>query len=523
MNKVKEEKMANDKWQNQKKLKKTVMLMIAVLMLILLFFLIALHALNTKQTQKQEAILSGEFQSIKDILEYYGCEFKSVKNSDLEGFLYDIYTSFKYDLYTQEKSNEKFYNEVIEKIASFLHYKNFCLLDETKEEKIEIKVFCGDGKIQKIVINGKEDYFIYKDSQMSLSKYKDLRITEASYQAPELIQCIQNDWSSSTEFGTREAIFQNYYIYFEEGVQTRTIDGKIYHMIFTPKYQNTVINDLAVGANQQEIVDKLGEPTFQNQEKTILGYKTKEAYVFFEKDEISIYQNNQETKMDSFFELVDAFLEEKYSFKEFMNQLTDLWPDYEEYTYDEQTVFLSYPNKGMDIKINYDDIDGIVLYNNVGIGQQKLNQYLEHTEFVAQLQVDNVYQAEQRRYQKQIQWKEKCTQYREKYEKEDTKNRGEIYDYYMKMSQNQSIISVYFIAQNPDFVNCELNENVDTYVWLNEYCFAYSVKGKGIYYYDLKNQAKGVITAGDENHNYKIKSYENGILYYDASSIGVQY
>lgn len=506
--------------QNQN-MKKNIAIMIAVLVAILLIFLIALHYIQTKEEEKQEAFLSGQFRSIQDILEYYGCELKRTRDSELENFSMDIYAIMKYDLYTDDESNEDFYQNVLEEIAKFLNYSSFRLIDESKEEKIEIQVFCGNSKIQKIVINGIEDYFIYMDSQINLKKYKELKTTDFYVESAELINCLQNNWSTETSFGTRETIFQNYYVYFDEGIQARTIDSKIYNIVFTNRYQNPVINGLTVGLENKTIIANLGEPTFQNEDQSIIGYKSDEMYVFFEADQISVYRNTQEGKFSDFLDLVDDFLEEKYTFKEFMNELTDIWPDYEEYTYDESSVFLSYPNRGIDIKLNYENMDGIILYNNVGMSQTQVNDYLEHTEFVAQLQVDNVYNAEKRRVEKQKEWSTKCTEYQEEYEAEDARNRGETYDYYMKMSSNGAIMSVYFISKDPAYPNCELNDNIESYVWLNDYCFVYSIYGRGIYYYDLKNQTKGVIVTGDET--YQIKSYEDGVLRYDGTSRELQY
>lgn len=513
----------SQRYQGQKEimLKKIIIIGIAILMVLLCIFLIALNFINTKTEKKQQNIISGQFSSIKEILEHYGCKYKGEKNSELDEFEIDIYTIFKCNLYDGEDSNEKFYNNVINEIAKFVNYTNFRIIDEDKEEQIEIQVLCNNGKIEKILINGIEDYFIYMDSQISLSKYKELKTTDILVQAQEVINCIQNNWNSNIVFGSRESIFQNYYIYFDEGIKTRKINGKIYNIIFTDKYKNPVVNGLNVGMDNRDVISKLGEPTFKNDDMSVIGYKSKDIYVFFEKNQISIYRNTKEEGFDEFFELVDEFLDEKYSLLEFMNELTYLWPDYDEYTYDAETVFLSYPNKGVDIKINYDNMDGIILYNNIGVNQKIVNKYLEHTEFLAQLQVDNVFKAEERRFNNEENLNTKCKEYKEEFEKEDKGNRGEIYDYYMKMSENNSIMCTYFIAKNAEFPNCELNENINSYIWINDYCFAYSIRSKGIYYYDLKNQVKGTIITGDDE--YKIESYENGILKYDEKEIQIQY
>lgn len=513
----------NTKYLNQKKLhtKKIIMIVIAVLTLFLLFFLVILNSLKAKNDEKQQAIFSGTFTSIQHLLEHYGCKYKGMKDSVIDGFEVDIYAIFKYDLYNDDESNEDFYNKLINELAKFQNYISFRIIDESREEEIEIRVVCDGTKIKTIYINGIEDYFIYMDSRINLSKYKAIKEINILAQSEELVNCIQNGWSSNTQFGTRESIFQNYYIYFDEGIKTRTIDGKIYNIIFTKNYVNSVVNGFTVGTENDIIISKLGTPAFKNADESIIGYKSSDMYVFFEKDQISIYRNGQDDGYDEFFELVDKFLDDDYTLLEFMNELTYLWPDYEEYTYDENTVFLSYTNKGIDIKINYDETDGIILYNNIGINKDTINKYLEHTEFVAQLQVDNIYNTEVRRVDKEKKLNAKCDEYEEKYETEDDRNKGKIYKYYAELDSNENIQSIYFVSQNPQFVNSELIEGIGTYAWINEYCFAYSKTGKGIYYYDLKNQIKGTIVTGDEQ--YDIESYENGILKYDEKQINVVY
>lgn len=513
----------NVRYKNQKeeKYRKTIIISIAFLVAILLVFLIALSSISAIKKQNEQIKVNGNFSSIQEILEYYGCKFIKTKDSSEENFYQDIYTIFKYELYEDEKSNEKFYDNVINQIAKFYNYKSFKLIDENKSEKIEIKVVCDGKKVKTIYINGIEDYFIFMDSQISLRKYKELKKVDISVQSPELINCIQNGWNTNVDFGTRETIFQNYFIYFDEGIKTRKINGKIYNIIFTNKYQNQVVNGFTVGTESDIIISKLGTPTFKNKDGSIIGYKSDNLYVFFEKDQISIYRNIEEEGFDEFFKLVDDFLDEKYTLLEFMNELTYLWPDYEEYKYTEDSVFLSYPNKGIDIKMNYDNMDGIILYNNIGVNQQVVNKYLEHTEFVAQLQIDNIYNAEERRVNRENQINQNCKEYKEQFEKDDNRNHSNIYDYYMKMSNNDKIMGVYFISKDGQNPNCELSESIGTYIWLNDYCFIYSVDGKGLYYYDLQSQTRGILKTGDEE--FKIESYENGILKYDDNTIQIQY
>lgn len=508
--------MPKEKYVNQKKqmVKNKVLFVVMLLGLCLLLLLVVLACMqNARQKPKYHLEIS-----LKQALENLDCTLLQMKNSAEKGFEYDLYVDFGHALYEGEVSQENYYHQVIEEVAKCLSYKNFRLLDERKSEPIEIRVICTKDKIQKIWINGREDYFIYHNSQKDLEKYVQIPNTEIAIQAPELVQCLQNQWKPEIDFGTRESIFQNYHVYFEEGLEVRKIDGKIYNIIFTKNYTESVVNGFTVGEKRDIIERELGVPTFKNEDESVIGYKSDEIYLFFEEDQISVYRNTAETGFEDFFELANQFLNQEYSVLEFMNELTDIWPDYETYQYDANRVFLSYPLKGIDVKINDDDLSGIVLYNNIGISGEEIKQYLKSTEFIAKLQMDNVYEAELRRVQNRHSLENKCEEYQVEFEAEDTRNRGEIYDYYADVS-NDKITAIYFISQKAGYPNCELKESIQSYIWAKEDYFIYSVEKKGIFYYDLKQQTKGIILTG--NDTFEIQSLENGILTYDDKEISI--
>lgn len=508
--------MPKEKYVNQKKqmVKNKVLFVVLLLAIVLLLLLVVLAGMQNARKKPKYHLE----ESLKQALKNVDCTLVQVKNSTEEGFEYDIYVDFGHALNEGEVSQENYYYQVIEEVAKCLSYKNFRLLDEQKSEPIEIRVICANRKLQKIWINGREDYFIYYNSQKNLEEYAQIPNTEIAIQAPELVQCIQNQWKPEIDFGTRESIFQNYYVYFDEGLEVRKIDGKIYNIIFTKNYTETVVNGFTVGEKRDIIERELGVPTFKNEDESVIGYKSSDIYLFFEEDQISVYRNTVETGFEDFFELANRFLSQEYSVLEFMNELTDIWPDYETYQYDANRVFLSYPQKGIDIKINDDGLSGIVLYNNVGVASEEIEQYLKSTEFIARLQIDNVYEAELRRLENRRSIQDKCQEYKAKFEAEDTRNRGEIYDYYADVS-NDKITAIYFVSQNAAYPNCELKESIQSYIWAKEDYFIYSVEKKGLYYYDLKQQTKGIILTG--NDTFEIQSLENGILTYDDKNISI--
>ena len=337
--------------------KKIVIVLIAIIFIVLVSLLLFKNFLENNQTPE---LIYDNLTTIKQVIEYHGSKYISEEESNDNNYSLDVYLEFKVKPYEDDNtSNEEYYNELLEDSAKVLYYKNFRMIDEKND--ITVEVICKNGKIDSIIINGIEDYFIYMDSQISMREYKEISKTEITVQSEVLQNCINNSWNTGVYFGERDSIFDEYYIYFDEGLEVRTIDNMIYNVIFTNKYQGNVVNNTYPGMQLENVEDLMGEPTFKDEDLGILGYKGENIYVFFTETEISIYRVTT-ADTDDFFDLADRYLNEELDFLEFMNELTYLWLDYSEYTYDSESVFIAYPLKGVEIKLNYgDDLNGIYI------------------------------------------------------------------------------------------------------------------------------------------------------------------
>mgnify|MGYP003298492579 CR=1 FL=1 len=94
---------------------------------------------------------------------------------------------------------------------------------KTLQDVLNTSILSNDAKIKYIrhqfTCYEKYTKFFYRDNEgLALRK--------------ELNKCIQSNWSYNSEFGTRESIFQNYYIFFDEGIEVRYIGKEIYNIIF---------------------------------------------------------------------------------------------------------------------------------------------------------------------------------------------------------------------------------------------------------------------------------------------------
>ena len=87
----------------------------------------------------------------------------------------------------------------------------------------------------------------------------------------------------------------------------------------------------------------------------------------------------------------------------------------------------------------------------------------------------------------------------------------------MDLNDNNIAITTYFISKDTNYANRELNEPVNSYVWINDYYFIYGVYNKGIYCYDVINGT--ILRLQEGNSNFLIKKIEDNIIYYDNQQI----
>ena len=155
------------------------------------------------------------------------------------------------------------------------------------------------------------------------------------------------------------------------------------------------------------------------------------------------------------------------------------------------------------------------MYNNIKSNMSKIQGYLENTNFVARLQIDSVFEAEQRRVKNLNSQLEKCSEYKRGLEEEKINLIGESfrYDIYPETDANGNIYSMKFISLSEDNPSRELNDSIDYYMWISNDYFVYSKKGKGIYLYNLTNGNVSRVINGSET--YEIKEFKDGILKYD--------
>ena len=251
------------------------------------------------------------------------------------------------------------------------------------------------------------------------------------------------------------------------------------------------------------------------------GYKTKDFYIFFSTDEISVYPNYNYSKdtYTDFEEIVKEYNEsdDENKLNELIDKLTDIWPDYTNYDYDTYFLDISYALRGIKISFSSSSAEGIQIYENYnGKFKEEQPDYSDLTYKVNQSLI-----------------------------LENEKNRKLVFGTIADDSSNEELqfsnifaveygrVSTEDERKNNINIRCKTCEYPDNtlddtiimndYIWADDSHLIYNIQGKGIYMYNAITRQTSVIVEGTET--YKIKDYDKTTktLQYDDTTIMIKF
>lgn len=380
----------------KKKTKKVILLISAIIVFVAV--IVIRNLIIEKQAKNKQYNSLDDFQNPKEVIEYMGGEYLKEKESTDENFDLDIYVKFKVDLYTEETSNEEYFREIVRIMAYTLKFKNFRIADE--EKQILIAVICDkeNSSIERTYINGYDNYFAKENSKIDFNKMENVELTEFNIQSPELTQLINQNWNKGAINTSNIQNEFDEYIYLNNGIAIRNVYKNVFNIVFRNDYKQDVLNGINTSTDLEEIVKKIGKPTFGSIEEGLIGYKGHEIYAFFSLGEISIYRVEKYENTEELINILKKF-EDDRNVKKFVSAITDIWKDYDLYRYDTKYVNLIYSLKGIKVQFNVTDSHGLIVGNNY-VGDKKdlvkLQEELEIKEIYFE-NTDFVYEAEQTR------------------------------------------------------------------------------------------------------------------------------
>lgn len=503
----------------KKNIKKILIISILLLVVILAVRQLVVDVIERNSIEEKEYNSISDFSSIEEIAKYTGCTYIKEEKSTGDKYDIDIYLKFKYPLYTDEVSNEEYYYRLIALMVEFENYQNIRLIDEENDIVIAVECDKENKEIKTLLINGDSNYYGTQENLKELKKYAELNTTKLKIQSKIINELINKSWEyNQMNFGTKESQYDGYEIYFDEGIEVKKAGKKVLNIVFTEKYGDSVVNDLKVSNTKDEIMNKLGDPTFKNDRLSLIGYKGEKIYAFFSDNRISIYPVEKDYEDIQFASLINEFIENK-DFKTFTDKLTDIWPNYDYYDYGDDYTDISYITRGFKFQYNVENSkrDGILLYNNYSgslisrINKENIsNVYYQNEDLVYLYEQDNVggehnYKNKYLEYEsikKEVFSIETLQKERARYEKDSSE--------YFVVVQKDGIKIISIDNKNP---NTEINELVYTYFWIDNENLIYSIRNKGIYKFNVKTQEKTTVVEG--NDNFYIYDYQNGNIYFD--------
>lgn len=464
---------------------------------------------NNQEQKTNNTDLNRELSSVQEIVEYLEATYVSTEDSKASGYDIDIYVNFPYNLYEGEISKEIYFKNFYEKIARITNFKSFRLIDSNRKITIEIK--CENGKIKEVKINGETDYYQKTLSAKSKDNMLEFETKEFKINSPELQSLINNNWvTANASLGTPESKFYKYDVYFDEGYEIRTIQGKTFNIVFNKKYGNDVIEGYKPGDDLEKIKTSLGTP-YEN--KNMIEYKTKDFYVIFSNEEISIYPNRRNDYTE-FEKLVEKY-NEKQEINDFIYELTDIWPDYDIYNNDNNYVELYYTLKGVKISFSSRDSEGIQIYENYK-GDLKTNTE-DYKNVYYKLDQNLMLEAESER----------------RFVHELTGERGSSEDSILISGEfqilasydNESYKNIKIYSLNENYPNNEFEDyiSIKSYVWADNEHLIYSISNDGIYMYTATTRQIDKMLDGKQTFNITNYNRNTKALEYDGQTVTVSF
>lgn len=340
-------------------MKKKSIIVISIIIIFLLAITISIKSIKQEKTKN----------TLKKIAEYYECEFVKEKNANEKGYskkLFWIYDVPPVDADDGIQYKEQ-YETVLKAIAAQIK-ENFILIDNKHSIEIRVKYNQENNKIS-YLINNDNNFFQNEANKQIAKLQKEKPTTTINIISTELQHTIENEWSrkkTEKDYGNKIK-YENSYDVYSSGIKVKTINSKIYNLIFLKEHQGNVFENITTGMDNASIRNILGQPTYENTEANLLiGYKTKDFYVFFSNGQISIYpvENFDENKNNQFAEIVSEYINNTNIYKETLQKVTQLYPDYSEYIQNEDSIDLKYPLKGFEIKMGKGERTGIYIYEN---------------------------------------------------------------------------------------------------------------------------------------------------------------
>lgn len=504
-----------------KKVLLRILIIIIIIIIVIFIYSIIEKKLFKREVENNNYTSVKEFESVREVAVYLGCDY--IKEEELKDQDYSkkIYLKFNKGLYSGNVSNEEFFQKLAIYTANVLDFSNFIFIDESQNITIEVICDKEEKVVKHIKINGDANYYADKESRKNLDSFKNTNISDITINSDIINNLIKNNWvERKVSFGTKESSLDDYDIYFDEGIKVKRIGDKVFNVVFTERYSKEIVNNLKVGVSFENVKKSLGQPIIED--SSIIGYKGEKIYIFFEKDEVSIYRV-EDSKNEEFCNIVQQ-IKNGEDIRKVASNLTDIWSDYDEYSVSGNQINITYSLRGVKFQYNVSDKQGIILYKNYTgyVENNKTLTEISKDELPSNIYIDKNYDLVVLKEQVRAESRKNYAYYDSQNKTQTTNEIVTKYSnkfYYTQVNQNGVKIQK-FICIDKQYPDYELNLNINSYMWIDDYRYMYSIKNEGIYILDLKTRKTSTVVEGKENFDFK--EYNSNELKYDDKTITIK-
>ena len=229
----------------------------------------------------------------------------------------------------------------------------------------------------------KENKIDGKKQEIKVDKSGNIVEEDILVNALPIINLNNNNWDRIKAKFTGFQLDENGNAVFEEdGYTLFCNDTYVNYVVFNSNFKKDVIGHIKVGTDFEEIEEELGVPTFKRED--CLGYKTREVYAFFYKDEIVVYPNKNISNSE-LEKLFNSYLEKTYE-RGRSYLLVEIRRDYKDFIIEEDldTDIITITSATRKMKARLDGLGNIQLelYDGYNIALDKTKEYIEQKLYV---------------------------------------------------------------------------------------------------------------------------------------------
>lgn len=334
---------------------------------------------------------------------------------------------------------------------------------------------------------------------------------------------IENSWHDG-DFGKKESTFDGYDIFFDEGLEVKKVDGQVYNIVFTEKYEKNIINNIKADTKLEEIITELGEPKFGGKGIGLIGYELDNLYIFFNGRQASVYGNINVENIS-----IDFFKDSISVESEFVNTLMENWNDFDNYTEsvygeNEKYILINYTHKGIRVSVMNEKIE-IIVYNNCNLKIPENDIYdvkIKNKNLVYEIEEERQNSIHNREYAYD-QYQSSYNNLPPEFDYDETEQEFKFLQStkFLDLQKDYNDIGEYkllFVSIDGEFANSEIDFYVTSNIWVDNYNTVYGVKDKGIYLYNVKTREKSILREGTGDFIIQGITKDN-ILKYDNNQI----